>query len=169
VIKVGMATVLAAPRARVWAALTDPVEVARWRPGLRGAPRGAPGYPAPGAAVRWRCRVRDLPLELEETPIEIALGERLHTRFRLGLFAFEATFALAPVEGESERTRVGLQIHVGNEVPVVGGTLDRFSVRRLATELAATNLQALRDWCEASRRRRRAPAPELYALAAAAR
>ena len=41
-------------------------------------------------------------------------------------------------------------------MPVLGGALDRFAVRQFVTELAATYLQAVRDWCEGSRRSQRA-------------
>jgi uncharacterized protein YndB with AHSA1/START domain len=161
-----MSAALAVPRARVWAALADPAEVVHWRPGLVAAPAGASRYPEPGETVRWRCRVRELPLELRETPLEVVTGERLHARLQLGLFRFEATFTLAPLTSEPPRTRVGLQVQVANEVPLVGGTLDRFGVRRLATELAATQLMALRDWCEAERPQERTPRPLFLAAAA---
>ena len=99
--------------------------------------------------------MRELPLLLHETLLEVVAGERLQARIRHGLFRYEASFTLAPLGGEPPRTRVGLQIQVANELPLVGGTLDRFAVRRLATELAATQLMALRDWCEAARPERR--------------
>jgi uncharacterized protein YndB with AHSA1/START domain len=161
-----MSTAVTVPRARVWAALSDPGQVVHWRPGLlRG--RAEPGrYPEPGETVRWPCRVRELPLELRETPLEVVAGERLHARFELGLFRFEATYTLAPLGGEPPRTRVGLQVQVANEIAVVGGTLDRFGVRRLATELAGTQLMALRDWCEAARPDERPPGPPLLVAAA---
>lgn len=151
---------------RVWAALADPTEIVHWRPGLVEPLGGADRYPRAGETVRWRCRVRELPIELRETPLEVVAGERLSSRIRLGLFRFEASFTLAPLTADPLRTRVGLQIQVANELPVVGGTLDRFAARRLATELAATELMALRDWCEARRPRERAPAPALLAAAA---
>jgi hypothetical protein len=161
-----MSAAVAAPRARVWAALSDPAEIVHWRPGLVAALEGAESYPKPGEPMRWRCRVRELPLVLHETPLEVVVGERLHARLCLGLFRFEAHFTLGPLATDPPRTRIGLQIQVANELPVVGGTLDRFSVRRLATELAATELMALRDWCEAVRPRERVPAPALLAAAA---
>lgn len=161
-----MSAAVAVPRARVWAALSDPAEVLHWRPGLVAAPIGAERYPEPGGTVRWRCRLRELPLELRETPLEVVVGERLHARLQLGLFRFEATFTLAPLASDPPRTRVGLQVQVANEIAVVGGTLDRFGVRHFATELAATQLMALRDWCEAERPRERPPGPPLLAAAA---
>jgi hypothetical protein len=161
-----MSTAVAAARSRVWSALADPGEAVRWRPGLVAALAGAERYPHAGEPMRWSCRVRELPIVLSETPVEVVTGERLHTRIRLGLFHFEETFTLAPLGVDPARARVGVQIQVANELPLVGGTLDRFGVRRLATELAATQLMALRDWCEAARPRERTPAPPLLAVAA---
>jgi hypothetical protein len=150
----------------VWAALAEPAEAVRWRPGLLGLLEGGSLYPRAGSTVHWRCRVRELPLLLHETLLEVVTGERLAARIRHGLFRYEASFTLAPLGGEPPRTRVGLQIQVANELPLVGGTLDRFAVRRLATELAATQLMALRDWCEAGRVEPRASEPPLLAAAA---
>lgn len=165
-----MSAAVTATRARVWAALSEPAEALRWRPGLVALLDPAGGYPAVGRTLRWRCLVRELPIVLYETPIEVAPGERLHARLRLGLFHYEAHFTLASLGGPPARARVGLQIQVPNELPLVGGALDRFDVRRLATELAATELMALRDWCEAARPARRAAAAtaasELMASAA---
>jgi hypothetical protein len=161
-----MSAAVVAPRARVWAALADPAEIVHWRPGLIAPVSGTDAYPRPGETVCWRCRVRELPILLRETPVEVVAGERLAARVQLGLFRFEASFTLAPLSADPPRTRVGLQIQVANGLPLVGGTLDRFAARRLATELAATELMALRDWCEARRPRERAPAPALLAAAA---
>jgi hypothetical protein len=33
-------------------------------------------------------------------------------------------------------------------VPVVGGELDRFDVRRLAAEMVDRNLRSIQKWCE---------------------
>jgi uncharacterized protein YndB with AHSA1/START domain len=167
-IKVGLSTVIDAPRARVWSALTVVDETLRWRPGLLAATDAAEDWPVVGQPFRWRCRLHDLPIELRETPLEIVRGERLRSRLRLGLFRFEETFTLTAVEEAPQRTRLGLHVHVANEMPVVGGTLDRFSVRRLATDLSAIHLQALRDWCEATRSGR-APVREPDLAPAAAR
>lgn len=146
-----MSTLVEASRPRVWTALTNPAEVVRWRPGLL-APVGEwNGYPVVGEPVRWRCRVRDLPVVLEDTPLEAATGELLRSRLRLGLFCFESTFTLAPSSRDGTQTRLGLRILAENQMPVVGGTIDRFDVRRFALDLATNHLCAARDWCEASR------------------
>lgn len=145
-ITVGLSAEVAATRARVWSALADPHELAAWRPGLRAAP-GTPTWPREGATLFSLARVHGLPLVVRETAVEAVAAERLHVRLRVGLFHCDAVFSLAVLAGE--RTRVGLQLQVANELPVVGGTLDRFSVRRIATELAAVRLAAFREACEA--------------------
>ena len=61
-ITVGMSAAVAASRARVWSALAEPAEAVRWRPGLVAPLEGCERYPHAGEAVRWRCRVRELPL-----------------------------------------------------------------------------------------------------------
>ena len=164
-----MSAAVASTRSRIWAALAEPAQAARWRPGVLALEEGSGPYPTVGRTVRWRCRVRELPIVLHETPTDVAPGERLHAKLRFGLFHYEAHFTLASIAAEPGRTRVGLQIQVPNELPLVGGTLDRFDVRRLATELAATDLMALRYWCEARRpAERTAPSPPQEALASAA-
>ena len=151
-----MSAVIASPPGTVWEALTERSQVLQWRPGAVEALDPDASYPAPGEPVRWRCLVRGLPLVLEDTPLLVLPGECLHSRLSLGLFRFEETFRLASVPTEPKSTRLGIKIAAANEMPVLGGALDRFAVREFATQLAATYLQAVRDWCEGSRRSQRA-------------
>ncbi len=123
-ITVGLATVMVAPRTRIWTALVDPEEVVHWRPGTVGIADPEARYPVVGAPMKWRCRVRDLPIALHETPLDVVRGEQLRSRLRLGLFLFEESFTLAAAQGQPGHTRVGLHVSVPNEMPVVGGTLD---------------------------------------------
>lgn len=170
-ITVGLSAEVAATRARVWSALADPGELATWRPGLR-AVEDTPTWPLAGATLFSLARVHGLPLVVRETAVEAIAAERLHARLRVGLFHCDATFSLSVLAGEhtrelpGEHTRVALKLEVANELPVVGGTLDRFSVRRIATELAAARLAALREACEAGAG---ATAPGARAVAAPAR
>ncbi len=159
-----MSAVVASPSATVWTALTERSQILQWRPGAVEALDPESDYPTPGRRVRWRCTVRDLPLVLHDTPLTVVPGECLHSRLSLGLFRFEETFRLAPLPAEPGQTRLALKITAKNEMPVLGGTLDRFAVREFSTQLAATYLNAVRDWCEGSR----APARELPELPAAA-
>jgi hypothetical protein len=155
VILVGLSAMVPADRARVWRALVDPGQAQRWRPGPLELLGADDDYPAPGRSVRWRFRLRRLPVVVSETVLVSELGERLELRLRIGLFRFDAVFTLAEAPGSRVATRVGLTIAARNQVPLVGGVLDRFAVRRLATELAAAHLEALRVFCQAEARRAR--------------
>ena len=134
-----------AERERIWAAISDPSEVARWRPGVEGI--GSPGasFPTEGRRFEWLCRLNDIPIKLIETPIRVVDGARIESEIRFGLFRFLQTLSISKT---SSGYRVLIQIETPNRMSLVGGTLDRFAVRRFATELAATYLQAIRDWCE---------------------
>lgn len=131
--------------ATVWRALTRREEVVRWRPGIVGIASPEASFPTEGRRFRWRARLREIPIDLVETPGEITPVRRLESEVRLGLFHFRQVFTLLP--GPSG-TRVTLQIEAQNRMPLVGGSLDRFDVRRFLVELGGTYLQALRDWCE---------------------
>ena len=144
-----MSTLVAAPRRRVWSALTDPEQVVHWRPGGPRPLDPAQAYPAEGVRMRWRCRVHELPLVLHETPVSVKVGEQLRSRLSLGLFRFEENFTLTATA--PSQTRLALTITARNEMPTLGGALDRFAVREFATQLSLTYLQAVRDWCEGSR------------------
>jgi len=151
-----MSAVIASPPESIWEALTERSQVLQWRPGAVEVLDPDASYPTPGERVRWRCLVRGLPLVLEDTPLLVLPGECLHARLSLGLFRFEETFRLGTLPTEPKRTRLGIKIAASNQMPVLGGALDRFAVREFATQLAATYLQAVRDWCEGSRRSQRA-------------
>ncbi len=142
--------------AAVWRALTRRDEVVRWRPGITGVGSPDASFPTEGRRFHWRCRVRDIPIDLVETPGEITPPRRLESDVRLGLFHFRQVFTLLPNEGA---TRVTLQIEAPNRMPLVGGSLDRFDVRRFLVELGGTYLQALRDWCERDAAKPLAPRP----------
>jgi uncharacterized protein YndB with AHSA1/START domain len=147
-ITLAMATVVAAPRSAVWRALTDPAEIARWRPGVEAALGAQDPLPAAGRQLRFRCRLQGVPVTFEETALEVAPDERLRCEVRFGLFRCEETFTLAAADPDGGHTRVSLRISAPSETHLIGASLDRFAVRRFATELAGTCLRALRDWCE---------------------
>jgi uncharacterized protein YndB with AHSA1/START domain len=152
-ITLAMAVVVAAPRASVWSALADPEQVIHWRPGATGLLATAPREAAPGRLLRLRCVLKDVPVAFEERTLEVEPEERLRSEVRFGLFRCEETFTLASADPSGAHTRVGLRIATPSETPLVGESLDRFAVRRFATELAANSLAALRDWCELGQKR----------------
>ena len=61
-------------------------------------------------------------------------------------------------------TRVSLCLTTSSEAPLLGGSLDRFGVRRFATELAGHSPAALRDWCELGHGARSTPRLDVQLL-----
>lgn len=143
-----MTTVVAAPRSAVWSALTAPDEIARWRPGVEATLEAGSQPVRVGRRLRFRCRLHDVPVTLEERALEVVPGKRLRSQVRFGLFHCEETLTLSATGPGGTHTRVSLRITTPSETPLLGESLDRFAVRRFGTELAATCLLALRDWCE---------------------
>ena len=143
-----MSTVIGAGRARVWRALTEPAQVAAWDASVVAPIDVPPDYPKPGQHVRWRARMNGLPIVLHDSPIEVVGGERLRSSIAMGLFRFDETYTLADDPSGPSRTRITMKVVTSNEIPVVGGSLDRFAVRQQATQLVSTTLRAIRDWCE---------------------
>jgi uncharacterized protein YndB with AHSA1/START domain len=147
VITVALGTRIGAERGRVWSALVDPSERAAWDAALV-APLEVPaGHPRPGGRARWRYRLRGVPVTLVERPLERVEGRRLRSAMSLGPFRFDLAFTLEDDEGGG-RTRLGVALAASNVIPVVGGALDRFAVRRLAGEIVTALLEDLRAFCE---------------------
>ncbi len=150
-----MSTVIGAERARVWRALTEAAEVLRWDDHVLELFGPAGDYPQVGHKVRWRYRLGAIPVVLHECPLEVIPDARLRSSVALGLFHFEETFQLAAEPGDDQRTRLSLKLIASNSVPIVGGALDRFAVRRLANEFIDAKLRAVQKWCENPRPRKR--------------
>jgi hypothetical protein len=98
---------------------------------------------------RFQSRLKGVPVSAELRVLEVGHG-RLRASLRIGLLSFEARFAIGPEAGSDGHTRVGLVITLANELPVVSGSLDRFAVRQLASELAEQMLAALTAEAEAA-------------------
>ena len=143
-----MSTVIGAGRARVWRALTEAAEVVRWDERVIALEDPAAEYPRVGRSVRWRYRLGSIPVVLHEQPLEVVPDSRLRSAMLLGLFRFDETFQLKAEPGDAGRTRLTLKLVASNSVPVVGGALDRFAVRRVATEFIDAKLRAVQKWCE---------------------
>jgi len=158
-----MSTRVAADRERVWSALTDASERLRWDRPLEAPIDVAPDHPRPGDHARWRYRLRGLPVVLHERTLEVVEGKRVRSAMTLGPFRFDLAFTLEP-EDDGVRTRLSAALAASNVVPVVGGALDRFAVRRLASEIVAETLEGVRHHCGEDRR----PKPRRPRKAAAA-
>ena len=148
VITIAMSTVVHTPRERVWRALTIPAEVIRWDEHKLSLEEPATDYPSTDHAAHWRYRLGSLALDLHDQPLEVLPSKRLRQAISIGAFAFEETYTLAD-EGGRENTRLSLRLAAAaNSVPVVGGALDRFDVRRLASEIVDGSLRSIQKWCE---------------------
>lgn len=143
-----MSTAIGSSRARVWRALTEPDELVRWDERRVGLMDPAEGYPSVGRPVRWRYQLGAVRVVLLDEPLEVEPGTKLRSAIAFGQLKLDETCTLAAEPGEPERTRLGLRVVSANSVPVVGGLLDRFSLRELVSEHADTRLRAIQKWCE---------------------
>lgn len=146
-----MAKVVRCPRARVWRALTAPAELIRWDTRRVSLEEAAPAYPTLGRSVRWRIALGNVTLPQREEPVEVVVSERLRSAVWLGSFRFDESFTLS--DEPMGTTRLSLTVAAKNSMPMLGGELDRFDVRRLATERVAGTLEMIQRWCEADGRR----------------
>jgi uncharacterized protein YndB with AHSA1/START domain len=146
-ITVAMSKVIRSPRARVWRALVSPDELIRWDARRISLEAPIPEYPAPGRSARWRCWLGSVTVEHCEDPLEVVPAERLRSAVRVGGFEFEETYTLA--DQADGATRLSLRLVAKNTVPMLGGELDRFDVRRLSAERVDQTLAHIARWCEA--------------------
>ena len=143
-----MSTAITAGRNRVWRALTTPAELIRWDDQIIALLDPVPGFPRIGQQARWRYHVGSVEVVALQTIREIRRAELLVSAISLGLFRFEETYGLVEETGAPGRTRLTLKLVTSSSVPLVGGLLDRFSVRRIAAELVDSRLRAIQKWCE---------------------
>ena len=146
-----MAAVIRAPRERVWRALTSPQELIRWDDRVVALAQGARSGNGRRGRPQQRYRWGPVWVDLRYRPLEVVRGHRLRSEISLGLFRFEATYTLSAEDDDPTRTRLSLRIAFPNSVPVLGGCVDRFDLRRVASRLVSENIAALRRWCEGHR------------------
>jgi hypothetical protein len=147
VITTALTAVIDAEIEAVWRAITDPTELIRWDPSALALLEPCAGWPREGHPLLWRYQLGSVSVVLRDKPLEIVPEKRLRSSVALGSFRFEQVWSLA---GDAARTRVGLSIGAKNALPVVGGELDRFDVRRLAAEYVDGKLRGLRGRFAAS-------------------
>lgn len=143
-----MSTTIDSSRERVWRALTRPGELIRWDERLVELLDPAEDYPSVGRGVRWRYRLGTVPVVLRDNPQEVVPSERLRSSLAVGLFRLDETYSLGSESGQPERTRLTLKLVSTSSVPVVGGLLDRFAVRRLVADFADNRIRSIQKWCE---------------------
>lgn len=143
-----MSTVVGAPRQCVWRALSVPEERVGWDERLLAPIDGIEDYPRAGRLARWRYRLGTVPVVMEDHPLEVVPGERLRSQLGFGHLRMDEIWTLGDENGAGERTRLALRLVASNAVPLVGGLLDRFSVREVAAEIADSRVRQIQKWCE---------------------
>ncbi len=136
---------IAAPPARVWRALCDPVEVVRWDTGVVEALDAPSDYPQPGQHVRWRYS-NGLFRVLHDRPQEVAAERTLRSLITIGPFRFDETYALAPSGGG---TTLSAEMKVRAPVPVLGSLLERLYLGPQSRRTVEASLRAIKRHCEA--------------------
>jgi hypothetical protein len=145
-----MSTAVSASRSRVWRALTDPEAMILWDDQILSLVEPADGYPETCRQIRWRYRMGSVPVTLRHSAVDVVPGERLHTESALGLFRFDETYTLGSQSDSTSCTLLNLSLRAENSLPVVGGILDRFAVRRVASEMVDRKLRSIQIWCESA-------------------
>jgi hypothetical protein len=146
VITIAMSTVIGAPRERVWDALTNPAEMTRWDPRLLSCAGSPSGPLGDGDVMHCRYRVGNVPVQQKLEVLCAVPGARFEATVTLGLFRFRETCLLT--DESRTQTRLSLRLAAPNAMPVVGGVIDRFDVRKMASERIDERLRVLREWCE---------------------
>ena len=143
---------IAADRARVWHALTEPASVVVWDVGIIAPMDAPPDYPQPGQVVRWRYRLLGFPTTLVDRPQEVVPQVRLRTLIALAFLRIDETYTLEPVPGSPEGTRLTAKLCLSNTLPLFSRAFDRHLGRGLASSTVSESLGAIRDFCEKNRR-----------------
>lgn len=143
-----MSTAISVARERVWHALTTPADVIRWDESRVALLDPVDAFPRVGQQLRWRVHVGSVDVTARQTVRAVRHLELLESAVSMGLFSFDETYLLSVEAGEPQRTRVALKLVASNSVPVVGGLVDRFDVRRLSSSLVDARLRSMQKWCE---------------------
>jgi len=139
---------IAAPRERVWKALTDPACVAVWDTGIVRSLDAPADYPRQGQTVHWKYNLAGLPMTLVDRPQEVDQQHRLRTLITLGFMKFDETYILIDAPDGSGATRLIAQLAIGNSLPFLRALFDRVIGEALAKETVSTSLRAIRNFCE---------------------
>jgi hypothetical protein len=146
-ITIAMAAVIDASQSRTWRALTSPDERIAWDERIIGAVDAPDEYPVCGQHLRWRYRLGTVQVIMHERPVEVCDGERLRANLQIGSMRLEQTFSLHPEPESTTTTRLGMRVVASNSIALVGGTVDRFDVRQMASSHIDETLRALQKWC----------------------
>ena len=152
-ITIAMSATIGADPRRVWRALASPDECMSWDEQCLGVIQTEECYPTEGQVMRWRYKLRNVPLVMQEHLVEVTAPRKLHSSVHLGSMRFEQIYTLAlkhepGIEDDAPKTRLGMRIVTSNAVPFLGGVVDRFEVRRITVDRVDRHLRAITKWCE---------------------
>ena len=143
--RIALTTQIEASIARVWHALCDPEEVARWDSGVIRAIDAPADYPRPGQTVTWEYRSERWP-ELLDRPQEVVPEQKLRSIVELGPYYMDETYSLTAWEGGSMLTTT---IDLTVKRPVIGWLAERLWAGREVRKGFETSLDGLKRYCEA--------------------
>ena len=174
-ITVALSATIGATHERVWRALVDPAERELWdervlgqaalshrkkatRASFRSAHETANKTPDKKSAIRntrWRFKLGNIPLVMQDEIVEAERHERLVSRISIGSMHFDQTLTLHTENDETgPRTRLGMKLIARNSIAVIGGVVPRLDVQKIIIEYVDTTLRQVQKYCEAE-----APSP----------
>lgn len=122
---------MAAPRSRVWRALTVPAEVARWD-GV--VPTAVPdGYPAAGQHARWGAKIGLLRLTLHDRIRAVETERTLASSIDVGIVHVEERYSL---EATARGTRLTSDNDVRARLPGLGWLAVRLTAASVESSMA---------------------------------
>ena len=161
-ITVALSAAIGAPHERVWRALVDPQEREIWDERILGtvelsqAARRAqdrsrrPGRQPTLRKMRWRFKLGQVPLVMQDDIVRADGHERLVSRITIGSMHFDQTLTLHAEDDETgPRTRVGMKIVATNSIAVIGEVVPRLDVQKIVIEYVDATLRQVQKPCEA--------------------
>jgi hypothetical protein len=174
-ITVALSATIGAPHERVWRALVDPAEREAWDERVLGEvalnrrarkspkpPEGAVDQSQAGSTrkpsqkksairnTRWRFKLGNVPLVMQDEIIEADRHDRLVSRISIGSIHFDQTLTLHTEDDETgARPRLGMKLVTRNSIAVIGEVVPRLDVQKLIIEYVDTTLRQVQKYCEA--------------------
>ena len=161
-ITVALSTSISAPANQVWRALTEASERTAWddrilgevspdREGSRRPSRARSKAERPDDQdrVRWRFRLGEIPMVMEDRRVSADPPERLVSRVSIGSMHFDQTLTLFSDDDESgPHTRLGMKLVARNSIAVIGEVIPRLEVQKWVIEYVDTTLRQVQKYCE---------------------
>jgi uncharacterized protein YndB with AHSA1/START domain len=134
------------PTPRVWRALCDPAEVARWDSGVEAAIDAPSDYPQPGQVVRWRLRAGPF-RTLVDRPQVVESERALRSLLSFGPFQLDETYTITPLPGGC---RLAVLIDAEARVPVLATLIERAYLGPAVRRGFGASLATIKQYCEAT-------------------